>query len=221
LRLLQSIDRGAISVRPNGGRSEDARVHGPPINKTAGHSDWNIRWIRQQSIRLDGIGLRAGRDLAFSGVAATNGPFGLGRHLPLQEVVMHPIAGFDHIAIPVSDVAAAYAFYRDVLGAVAPFEADFLAGKTPILRIEIGGVVINLHRSPAEHWLVAAAPTVGGADLCFRWREPLATAVERLAAAGVEIIEGPVPRRASNGAAATSVYFRDPDKNLLELLSVG
>ena len=134
---------------------------------------------------------------------------------------MNPIVGFDHVAIPVSDVAAAYAFYRDVLGAVAPFEEDFLAGRTPILRIEIGGVVINLHRSPSDSWLIAAAPTVGGADLCFRWSEPLATAVERLAAAGVEIIEGPVPRRASNGATGTSVYFRDPDHNLLELLSLG
>ena len=134
---------------------------------------------------------------------------------------MHPIAGFDHVAIPVSDVAAAFAFYRDVLGAVAPFEEDFHAGRIPVLRIEMGGVVINLHRSPSETWLVAAAPTIGGADLCLRWNGPLATAIERLEAGGVEIIEGPVPRRASNGAMGTSVYFRDPDKNLLELLSIG
>jgi len=32
------------------------------------------------------------------------------------------------------------------------------------------------------------------------------------------MVEGPVPRPAADGAPARSVYFRDPDGNLLELL---
>ena len=35
----------------------------------------------------------------------------------------------------------------------------------------------------------------------------------------VEVIEGPVPRPAADGRPGQSVYFRDPDGNLLELLS--
>src|SRR5271170_4888365 len=104
---------------------------------------------------------------------------------------MHPIAGFDHVAIPVSDVAVALSFYRDCLGAIAPYEEDFLAGRTPVLRIELGGAVINLHRSPSDSWLAARNPTVGGADLCLRWGAPLEEAMALLSAAGVEVIEGP------------------------------
>ena len=36
---------------------------------------------------------------------------------------------------------------------------------------------------------------------------------------GVAVIEGPVPRPAADGTTGASVYFRDPDGNLLELLS--
>ncbi|MDG2113048.1 MAG: hypothetical protein P8N02_10590 [Actinomycetota bacterium] len=38
---------------------------------------------------------------------------------------------------------------------------------------------------------------------------------------GVEIIEGPVRRIASDDGRGTSVYFNDPDGNLLEFLTVG
>jgi len=35
----------------------------------------------------------------------------------------------------------------------------------------------------------------------------------------VRIVEGPVPRRNADGEAAQSVYFHDPDGNLLELMA--
>jgi catechol 2,3-dioxygenase-like lactoylglutathione lyase family enzyme len=38
--------------------------------------------------------------------------------------------------------------------------------------------------------------------------------------AGVPVEDGPVPRPAANGERGTSVYFRDPDGNLLELLTL-
>ena len=40
-----------------------------------------------------------------------------------------------------------------------------------------------------------------------------------LAAADVDIVDGPVPRPASNGAGGLSVYCRDLDGNLLEMLT--
>ena len=36
-----------------------------------------------------------------------------------------------------------------------------------------------------------------------------------------EVVDGPVPRPASTGAMGQSVYCRDPDGNLVELLTVG
>jgi len=58
----------------------------------------------------------------------------------------------------------------------------------------------------------------GNSDLCFRWHGPIDGAVEHLTARGVEIELGPVARPGAGGAG-TSVYFRDPDGSLLELIS--
>jgi catechol 2,3-dioxygenase-like lactoylglutathione lyase family enzyme len=79
--------------------------------------------------------------------------------------------------------------------------------------------MLNIHRAGHSHPLVAARPTTGAVDICFRWNAPIDAAVETLAAAGVEIIEGPVARICSDAIEGRSVYFRDPDGNLIELLS--
>ncbi|MDH5291490.1 MAG: glyoxalase, partial [Acidimicrobiia bacterium] len=57
-------------------------------------------------------------------------------------------------------------------------------------------------------------------DFCFRWEGPIEEAIEMLEHHKVAIVEGPVFRLASNNAKARSVYFNDPDGNLLELLSI-
>ncbi len=56
-------------------------------------------------------------------------------------------------------------------------------------------------------------------DFYLRWDAPLEAAIELLGRRGVEIEEGPVRRPAADGQVGRSVYFRDPDGNLLELLS--
>jgi catechol 2,3-dioxygenase-like lactoylglutathione lyase family enzyme len=58
----------------------------------------------------------------------------------------------------------------------------------------------------------------GNSDLCFVWDGPIEAAVAHLARHGVEVEEGPVRRYGARGAGA-SVYFRDPDGSLLELIS--
>jgi catechol 2,3-dioxygenase-like lactoylglutathione lyase family enzyme len=55
--------------------------------------------------------------------------------------------------------------------------------------------------------------------MCFRFEGPIAEAQKLLEESAVEIIEGPVPRPGADGEMGQSVYFRDPDGNLLELLS--
>jgi catechol 2,3-dioxygenase-like lactoylglutathione lyase family enzyme len=60
----------------------------------------------------------------------------------------------------------------------------------------------------------------GNSDLCFRWDGPIAEAAEHLERHGVEVELGPVARHGAGGSGI-SVYFRDPDGSLLELIAYG
>ena len=128
------------------------------------------------------------------------------------------ISFIDHIAVTVSNLPDAIAFYRKALGAevVREYEID---GRVTVIQLHVGGAMLNIHRAGQSHPLVAAKPTQGAIDLCVRWNAPIETAVAHLNDAGVEIIEGPDLRHASDGKAGMSVYFRDLDGNLLEFLS--
>src|SRR5205823_3549716 len=70
--------------------------------------------------------------------------------------------------------------------------------------------------TPEPRARVPVAP--GNSDLCFEWRGTPADAVSHLEAQGVEVELGPVERTGANGLG-TSVYFRDPDGSLLELIT--
>ena len=129
------------------------------------------------------------------------------------------IAGFDHVAITVSDMEATMAFYRKVLGAEVLWEDLWREGKIPVFSLQIGANRINVHDAKAPAEPHAKAPTPGSQDLCFRWEGSLAAARTHLESCGVEVILGPVGRPASDGSMGESLYFRDPDDNLLELLS--
>jgi catechol 2,3-dioxygenase-like lactoylglutathione lyase family enzyme len=58
----------------------------------------------------------------------------------------------------------------------------------------------------------------GNSHHCFRWEGPISAAIEHLERHGVAVELGPVPRAGAHGDG-TSVYFRDPDGSLLELIS--
>jgi catechol 2,3-dioxygenase-like lactoylglutathione lyase family enzyme len=129
------------------------------------------------------------------------------------------ITGFDHLAITVADVERTFTWYRNVFGATLLYEKEWREGTIPVVSLQIGGNRINVHWAQAPATPHAAAPTPGSADLCFRWLGPVGAAQTLLAANGVEVIEGPVPRTSADGCRGESVYFRDPDGNLLEILA--
>jgi catechol 2,3-dioxygenase-like lactoylglutathione lyase family enzyme len=67
--------------------------------------------------------------------------------------------------------------------------------------------------------MLARLPVVpGNSDLCFEWDGAIEQAVEHLRAHDVRIEAGPMTRGGAKGRG-TSVYFRDPDGTLLELIS--
>lgn len=130
-----------------------------------------------------------------------------------------PVRGYDHLAITVRDVERTVGFYRDVLGARVLYEDEWRSGRLPIAMLQIGANRMNVHPAAAPAAPHASAPTPGSVDLCLRWDAPLEDAIALLARHGIAIVEGPVPRPAADGAWGRSIYFRDPDGNLLELLS--
>jgi catechol 2,3-dioxygenase-like lactoylglutathione lyase family enzyme len=130
-----------------------------------------------------------------------------------------PVRGLDHLAITVADVERTLRFYEDVLGAEAMYEELFKAGKIPVAMLQIGQCRLSVHPAAKPAAPHAEAPTPGSADVCFRFDGPIAEAEALLRSKGVEVVLGPVPRPAADGAEGQSVYFRDPDQNLLELLS--
>ncbi|MGH8760882.1 MAG: VOC family protein, partial [Burkholderiales bacterium] len=79
---------------------------------------------------------------------------------------------------------------------------------------------INLHMQGRECEPKAARPGPGSADVCLIAATPLAEVTRHLLECGVEIIEGPVQRTGAIGPIL-SVYFRDPDGNLIEVSNYG
>lgn len=130
-----------------------------------------------------------------------------------------PVRNIDHIAITVSDVEATIAFYQRVLGAELLYEDAWRAGKLPIAIVSVGESRLSIHPAKAPASPHATFPTPGSVDICFRWDGGVADAQAHLSRCDVPVVFGPAPRPAADGAAAQSVYFRDPDGNLLEFLS--
>lgn len=128
------------------------------------------------------------------------------------------IAFIDHVAITVRDVERSSRFYVDVLGAETPV-THLRNGKVGIRKVVMGGAVFNLHQADNDFELIASHPSVGAADICLRWTGTIDSAAERLKAHNVPIVDGPSPRRTNDGLPSQSVYFHDPDGNLIELMA--
>jgi ribonuclease HI/catechol 2,3-dioxygenase-like lactoylglutathione lyase family enzyme len=118
----------------------------------------------------------------------------------------------DHVVIAVSDWERSNAFYRDVLGAEVVERPGGYAYR-------LGDQQLNVHGPGVEPSIVARDPIrPGNSDLCFVWPGTAEAAVAHLRENGVEVELGPVERPGARGKGV-SVYFRDPDGALLELLS--
>ncbi|HWT95459.1 MAG TPA: VOC family protein [Solirubrobacteraceae bacterium] len=126
-----------------------------------------------------------------------------------------PVTGLDHVVIAVSDWELSNAFYRDVVGAevVHPVPGE------PRAVYRIGEQQLNVHGPGMDPSPVARIPAAPGmADLCFVWNGTAEEAVSHLMRQGVDVEDGPVTRHGAQGEGV-SVYFRDPDGALLELLT--
>jgi len=116
----------------------------------------------------------------------------------------------DHLVLTVADVTKTCEFYERVLGMET---VTFGTGRKALA---FGQQKINLHQSGKEFEPKALRPTPGSGDLCFIASTPLPEVIQHLKGERIDIVEGPVARTGATGPMQ-SVYFRDPDGNLIEV----
>ena len=127
-----------------------------------------------------------------------------------------PIKGIDHWVMVVGDLDRTLAFYQK-LGFTIAYEKRPNRPDMPTIRIG-QAQKINVH---ARDWpdkvdyLGARRPSVGGADFCLEWDGTVDEVLALLKQHGIAVESGPGPRQCARGVS-TSVYFRDPDQNLVE-----
>jgi len=120
----------------------------------------------------------------------------------------------DHIVLTVADIEATTRFYERALG----LQREFFRSPdgAPRYALKFGQQKINLQDRDTQTPTKAQRPTQGSGDFCLLAAVPLDDVIAHLAAVNVPLEAGPVPRRGAVGALR-SIYFRDPDGNLVEV----
>jgi catechol 2,3-dioxygenase-like lactoylglutathione lyase family enzyme len=120
------------------------------------------------------------------------------------------IDSIDHVVFTVKDINATCEFYSKVLGMET---VTFGEGRKALA---FGSQKINLQQLGRKSTLIAEKPTPGSADICFVTSMPISEIIAHLNSCGVRLVGGPVERNGARGLMM-SVYFRDPDLNLVEV----
>lgn len=119
------------------------------------------------------------------------------------------VTGLDHIVLCVADVDRSLAFYRDVLG-MEPREER--PGKWSL---HFGSHKISLQDANTSPE-IARDTVPGSGNFCLLAEASVDWLVENATQLGLEIVAGPGLRHGATGQLR-SVYFRDPDGNLVEV----
>jgi catechol 2,3-dioxygenase-like lactoylglutathione lyase family enzyme len=120
------------------------------------------------------------------------------------------IEGIDHIVFTVKDIEKTCDFYEKTLNMKIE---TFGAGRKALC---FGVQKINLHQYGKEFEPKAATPAPGTQDICLITKIPVTEVMLNLEKCGVDIEDGPINRTGAVGPIL-SIYFRDPDDNLIEV----
>jgi catechol 2,3-dioxygenase-like lactoylglutathione lyase family enzyme len=125
-----------------------------------------------------------------------------------------PVCALDHIVLNVSDVERSLRFYEGVLGLTAERVDEWRRREVGFPSVRVNeGTIIDLVAAPER----APDNQLNLAHFCLVTDSPdLDEAMRSLEAAGSKVESGPVTRSGARGKAL-SIYFRDPDDNLIEL----
>ena len=119
------------------------------------------------------------------------------------------VQSLDHLVLCVADVAATCGFYERVLGMVPREERP---GKWSL---HFGANKISLQDAVSSPG-IARDTVPGSGNFCVLTDTPMTTVLAHLAREGVAVIDGPGERAGATGPIL-SVYFKDPDGNLVEI----
>ena len=130
---------------------------------------------------------------------------------------MIKVKRIDHFVMRVADIEATCAFYEQVLGMEVLTFGGGEGSRYGVERkaLRFGQHKINLHPDDTD-WYRAKDPRCGGEDFCLITETPMEEVVAHLESCGVEIEVAPSERNGALGVIY-SVYFRDPDGNLVEV----
>jgi len=120
----------------------------------------------------------------------------------------------DHIVLTVADIEATTRFYERALS----LTREIFRGPDGQQRyaLKFGRQKINLQDASTVTPTKAARPTFGSGDFCLIAAVPLDDVIAHLHAENIALEAGPVPRTGAVGKLR-SIYFRDPDGNLVEV----
>lgn len=124
----------------------------------------------------------------------------------------------DHIVLNVENDAEMLEFYSKVLMLETERAEEYLQGKVPFPSVRLNpDTIIDLF--PKKMWQTIGDGGMGRKHLnhfCISLsKEAWKGLFDRLRDNNIEIDEGPVPRWGAHGSG-TSIYFRDPEDNLIE-----
>jgi catechol 2,3-dioxygenase-like lactoylglutathione lyase family enzyme len=115
----------------------------------------------------------------------------------------------DHLVLTVKDIDETCRFYQDILG----MEVEMFSARRKALKF--GNQKLNLHQKGRGFLPEAHSPTPGAIDICFIVKESVEQIKTELEGKNIPI-QGIVERSGAMGKIY-SIYFRDPDQNLIEV----
>ena len=120
------------------------------------------------------------------------------------------IRAIDHFALVVLSIETTVEFYRRVLG------LDAREASPGRWALHFGHQKINLQQLHLSVDDQTRHPTRGAGDFCLLTDTPMEEVVLTLQEQGIHIVNGPIKRTGATGPIL-SVYFYDPDENLVEV----
>lgn len=125
----------------------------------------------------------------------------------MQQISRPPLIGLRHVAIWIQDMDRSLAFYRDVLGFRLEWQPD-----PDNSYLTSGTDNVALHRLSGER--PAGTQTLDHIGLAVREADQVDGWAEYLESSGVAVVQEPRTHR----DGARSLYFRDPDGILIQLI---
>jgi catechol 2,3-dioxygenase-like lactoylglutathione lyase family enzyme len=131
---------------------------------------------------------------------------------------MLKIMQMDHIVLNVSNIDRSLHFYSDVLGLPSERVDEYRAGKIGFPSVRINEhTIIDLFPPERQTKVMGEGFAENLNHLCLALEDgDIGEVVEHLTKHGIAIETGPIARWGARGSG-TSVYFRDPDHNYVEV----